>query len=391
MSLVVDNRETVSGQPALHALIIGVSQYPHLLGGSAPVADPWGMGQLTSTASTAALIAEWLQSPDTRLPVRLATLRMLLSPAPTEPHLTGRADPATLNNMIEEAAAWRADASAHRGGHTLFYFAGHGIQRTKEDAVFCLEDFRRPPFAALHHTIDLATLHAGMSPAPGRDDIARTQFYFVDACRVQPAEERNFAPMNTSAVFDRDLAGQDDRRSPVFYASISNATANAIPGRQTLFSIGLLECLKGAGADSLGQDDLGNDIWGVSVNSLDRALKLEIEDLNRAHQADQTYTQGGQFTDARICLLPGAPLVDIELSIDPEAARRAGALLIKSGDNVTRLQQPAPVLPHPVRQQLPAGLYSVEVSFSQQPPPFATCKRLKKAQAPRTPWKVTVA
>jgi hypothetical protein len=390
VSLIVDNRTTLAGEPALHALIIGVSEYPHLIGGSAPVADHWHMGQLTSTASTAAMIADWLQHPTTKLPRPLGTLRLLLSPSATEGHLAGLAAPATLANVIAEAVDWRRDASAHRDGHTFFYFAGHGIQRTKEDAVFCLHDFRQPPFGALHNTIDLATLHGGMSPAPGRDDIARTQFYFVDACRVQPKEEQNFAPRNTSAVFDRDLAGQDDRRSPVFYSSISNTAANAVPGRQTLFSMALLECLQGAGADSLGEDEGGNDIWGVSVNSLDRAMKLKIDELNREHQADQTYTQGGQFTDAPLCILPAPPLVDVELSIDPVAARLVGALLIKNSDNSTSLQQPPPVTPHPFKRQLPAGLYSIEVSFTQQPPPFATFMRLKKAQAPRVSWKVTV-
>jgi hypothetical protein len=390
VSLIVDNRIALAGEPALHALIIGVSEYPHLIGGSTPVADHWNMGQLTSTASTAAMIAEWLQDPATRLARPLGTLRLLLSPAASEGHLAGRADPATLANVIAEAVAWRQDASADRDGHTFFYFAGHGIQRTKEDAVFCLHDFRQPPFGALHNTIDLATLHGGMSPAPKHDDIARTQFYFIDACRVQPQEEQNFAPRNTSAVFDRALGGQDDRRSPVFYSSISNTAANAVPGQQTLFSIALLDCLKGAGADSFGEDDLGSDIWGVSVNSLDRAMKVKIDELNREHQADQTYTQGGAFTDAPLCMLPSPPLVDLELSIDPVAARLAGALHIKNSDNSTRLQQPPPVTPHPVKQKIPAGLYSIEVSFNQQPPPFATFMQLKKAQAPRARWKVTV-
>ena len=146
MSLVVDNRNALGDQPGLHALIVGVSQYPSLEGGATPVADPWGMGQLTSTASTAHMIAEWLKG--ALLPVPLATIRLLLSPAASEGHLAGIADPATLDNVIAEADAWRTDASSNRDSRTFFYFAGHGIQRNKEDAVFCLAGFRRPPFSA---------------------------------------------------------------------------------------------------------------------------------------------------------------------------------------------------------------------------------------------------
>jgi hypothetical protein len=347
------------------------------------------MGQLTSTASTAHKIAEWLKT--ARLPVPLATVRLLLSPAANEMHLVGISDSATLDHLITDADEWREDASTNRENYTFFYFTGHGIQRTKEDAVFCLEDFRRPPFTALHHTVDLATLRAGMSPAPGRDDIARTQFYFVDACRVQPEEQKNFEPMMTTAVFEKDLAGEDDRRSPIFYSSISNKAALALPDQQTLFSHALIDCLAGAGGDSLGEDEQGNEVWGVSVTGLDRALKMRIADLNREFGADQTYTQGGQFTEATICLLPSAPLVDVELSIDPDAARQAGELVVMANDNVVRLQRPAPVAPHPVKTQLEAGLYSVVVRFNPLASPFVTLTRLKKAHAPRVNWKVTVA
>jgi hypothetical protein len=388
VSLVVDNRAALAGAPGLHALIIGVSEYPFLAGGGSPVPDPWGMPQLTSTASTAHKIFQWLTS--AQLPVPLATVQLLLSPALSETHLAGVGDPATLDNVIVAADAWRTAASDNRDGYTFFYFAGHGIQRTKEDAVLCLHDFRRPPFGALHHAIDLLTLRTGMSPAPGREDIARTQFYFLDACRVQPEQQRHFEPMTTSAVFDKDLAGEDDRRSPVFYSSISNMAALAIPGQQTLFSRALIDCLNGVGADSLGEDENGNDRWGVTVTGLDRGLKLRIEELNRELQADQTYTQGGQFTQATLCVLTSPPLVDVELSIDPEAARLVGELVVTTDGDVVCVQKPAPVSPHPVKGQLKAGLYRVSVVFNAQPPPFGNFSKLKKAESPRVTWKVTV-
>lgn len=257
MPLLHDRRQALGATPAVHALIIGVSEYPFLAGGAQPVADSWGMDQLTSTAATAHTVFEWLRT--AQLPLPLATCRVLLAPsAVTEGHRAGLTHTPTLVNVLADASDWRDDAATHPDNITFFYFAGHGVQRNKEDAVLCLHDFRKPPAPALTNAIDLTTLRGGMSPSGSRPNIARTQFYFVDACRVQPAQFAKFQPLQTSAVFDIDLDGQDDRCSPVFYASVSNHVAGAIPGVQTLFSRALLECLRGDAGDSLGEDAAGN-------------------------------------------------------------------------------------------------------------------------------------
>jgi len=345
------------------------------------------MGQLSSTATTAQKITDWIKA--AQLPVPLATCRLLLSPSAGETALAGIADPATLDNVLAEADAWRTDASTDPGNITLFYFAGHGIQRNKDDAVLCLHDFRRTPGAALMRAVDVATIRAGMSPAPARPNIARTQFYFVDACRVQPEQLAKFRPMETTGVFDEDLGGEDDRSSPIFYSSISNKAALAVPAGQTLFSRALLECLTGAGGDSVGEDAGGNPLWGVTVPSLNRALEMRIEALNRQLGADQTYTTGGQFKESKICFLPSAPLVDVQVSIDPAAACAVGKLEVIANDNVVTLSQTAPV-PQPFRHRLPAGLYAVVLSFNPPAPPFVNSSKFQAAKAPNATWKVRV-
>jgi hypothetical protein len=385
VSLVVDNRAALSGQPGTHALVIGVSEYPFLMGGSSPVADPWDMGQLSSTASTAQKIVDWIKA--AQLPVPLATCRLLLSPSAGEAALNGVADAATLDNVLAEADAWRTDASTDPGNVTFFYFAGHGIQRNKDDAVLCLHDFRRTPGPALMRAVDIATIRTGMSPAPARPNIARTQFYFVDACRVQPEQLTKFQPMETTGVFDKDLAGEDDRSSPIFYSSISNKAALAVPAGQTLFSRALLECLTGAGGDSVGEDATGNPLWAVAVSGLNRALEMRIDALNRQLGADQTYTTGGQFKVSMICRLPGPPMVDVQFSIDPEAACAVGKLDVFADGNVVTLSQAAP-LPQPFRQRLPAGLYNVVLSFNPPTPPFVNSSKFQAAKAPNANWKV---
>jgi len=388
VNLLHDKRPELVGQPGVHALIIGVSEYPFLAGGANAVADPWDMGQLTSTASTAHKVFDWLKT--ARLPVPLATCRVLLSPSPTEPHLAGIGDPATFDNVFAAAHEWRTDASSHRGNITFFYFAGHGVARSKEDAVLCLHNFREPPPAApaLRRAIDVATLTAGMSPSPAQPEIARTQFYFIDACRVKPDQLSKFTQPQTTALWDPTSEGQDDRSAPVLYASVSNALAGAIPGVQTLFSRALIACLTGEAGDSLGEDAAGNPKWGVTIQSLTEALGEKIDEINVDLGGDQNYTIGGLNKPATICLLDQPPSVDVVLSVDPPAACEVSKLVITGNDGQPRVFDP-PFL-HPVQEKFQAGLYSVSMTFNPPAPPFADRTRFKEARAPRSDWKVSV-
>jgi hypothetical protein len=385
--LLYDERAALGTNPGVHAFIIGVSHYPFLAGGATPVADPWDLRQLTSSAASAHKIFEWIKT--ARLPVPLATCRVLLSPSPSEPHLAGLTDEATFDNVFADAHAWREDARTHASNITFFYFAGHGVQRDKEDAVLCLHDFRQPPATApaLRRTIDLATLRAGLSPSTTQPNIARTQFYFVDACREQPSQTKNFRDLKTGDLWDIELDGQDDRSSPIFYASVSNHTAGAIPGVQTLFSKALLACLEGEAGDSLGEDAAGNPEWGVTIESLNTALLQKVDELNRDLGGDQNYTTGGQFRPARVCLLQSPPKVTVVLQVDPEDASQLGRLVITGNDEVPKVYDPP--LNQPLEETLEAGLYRVEVSFTP-PAPFVNRMRLKEARAPRITWKVRV-
>jgi hypothetical protein len=375
-SLVVDRRQELAGAPGLHALIVGVGEYHHLTGGKAAVADPWGMGQLSSTASSAHGIYEWLvrASDEGRLPAPLATCRLLLSPAAGEVVATS-ARPATLQRFAAAAKAWRGDCNAGRDEVAFFFFAGHGVQLSREDAVLCLSGFRDPDFGFLHHAVSLANLRNGMAPAPGFEQIARTQLYFADACRVRPEEFAKFQAPGTTEVFDVALAGEDDRCAPIFYGAVSSQAAHAVPGGRTLFSSALLECLGGEAAVAVGEDPNGVVRYGVTAISLNEALLDEMIDrINRRYGADQTYANGGSFGSVTLCTLEGTPEVRLRLELVPAESHQRGRLrLVRQTDQETFEVQP-PIQPHPYERSLPYGIYRLELTFDP-PPPVAPVER----------------
>lgn len=378
MSLLHDRRGHHGAVAGVHALIVGVGAYPHLRDGTSPVGDPWDMGQLTSTASSAYKVYEWLLKADSegRLLAPLATCRVLLSPSPAEARLAGVGSAASVQNLAKEATAWRDDCKTSRDNVAFLYFAGHGVQRTTEDAVLCLEEFREPGFGTLFHSVSLANIVGGMAPAPGFEDIARSQFYFVDACRVRPDKFSEFERMGTTDVFDVALAAKDDRCSPIFYAAISNQPALADASSQTLFSRAILDCLDGEAGDSLGEDsNTGLAQWGITVNSLNEQLSsYKIDQLNREFQAQQTYAPGGQFRPGTICRLAAAPTVHFEVEMTPAAASQSCRLVL-SQTNGPVYQVSPPMNPHPHQVDLPAGIYHLEITFDSADPTYRQVKK----------------
>src|SRR6266850_4512990 len=74
--------------PGAHALVIGVGQYPHLLGGDADIIeDPMGLRQLESPPVSAKVFTHWLipkvdpqQAQFSNPDAPLATVDLVLSP-----------------------------------------------------------------------------------------------------------------------------------------------------------------------------------------------------------------------------------------------------------------------------------------------------------------------
>lgn len=377
--LVWDNRPALQAQnkAGLHVLLAGISNYPHLPGPNEPLtAAGLGMRRLSSTSLSAYLLLDWLaraeQAQQLHLP--LATVRLLLTPTPAEtakaPPLGGPAGPAmaqlgaarcTLDLLKDAAKSWRDDAGARRDAATLFYFAGHGIERSRGDQVILLEGFGGPGGRLLEHGVDVKSLRGGMAPTVDRQGIARTQIYFIDACRNLPSVVLTYQQLQASWLFDVVESGTDDRNAPIFFAAPPDGAAQAVPNEQTLFSIALLRCLKGEAAKPP-RDDAeapADTHWHVTSQSLNSGLEATLEELNRQYNGTQRWIADGFGEDVVLCYLNGPPKVPVRIMVEPGPAVPHVQVTVQ---DVTAPAQPlctfpAPGIAHPYQRDLVAGQY----------------------------------
>ncbi|WP_163542312.1 caspase family protein [Occultella kanbiaonis] len=269
--------------PAAHVLVIGVGNYPHLLGGSGPLAAKHGgLGQLTSCPESARAFAAWVIA-ELDTPVPLGSVTLLLSEADPSPFLhptTGArvaVARASADNVETALLQWRARGDAGAGERLVLFFSGHGIA-AGADLTLLAEDYGAKPHNALDGAVDFRNLVAAMDQC-----LAREQLYFVDACRVGSLALLSAGSNNGRPIFQQDLlapAQPQMRRAPVFYAALPGTSAYGTPGRPSVFTRALLAGLQGYGADDFDGGD-----WQVTPSRLQDAVEvlmaLEAPDLGR--------------------------------------------------------------------------------------------------------------
>jgi Caspase domain len=366
-SLIFGARGSAAKKPGIHALIVGVSDYPHLLGGSARLATQhMGMKQLSSAALTAFKVYRWLMDKPLSLP--LASVRLLLSPSQKEldieKELEGivkQVDRATLNNFLTAAREWQEDAVTDPNNITLFYFAGHGVQRTSGDHVLLLEDFGDGIGGTLRNSVNTQNLVGGMAASATNNNMARAQLYFLDACRVAPTVFKEFEWMNTADVWDVKRATFDNRAAVIFRASLPGDKAYALVGKQTVFSKALLDCLEG-GAGKL---DNESGKWYVSTNSLHGALQYYINETTEGQEAEQEYKADGVGGhQVVIRYLENAPPVELIVPVEPPEAFPDTVVEVFDEQNTPCQAQSGQNESH-YSYHLPGGYYTVKAKLTE--------------------------
>lgn len=332
MTLIIDNRKEMTGKPGLHIFIAGVSLYRHLpKGGGEPSTEDYGMQQLSSSALSAFKIYEWLCDKSRKFPSPIATCRLLLSPSAGEKENSPKlvelnVDECNRQNFAREMLEWRKDAGTNKNNITFFYFAGHGIQNTKRNTALLLDDFGDPNEGPLAKAAGTGNIFYGMSPSPHQNspfaNIARTQFYFIDCCRVMPQEIKDYDQIDIPKIFNVELSGCDDRHAPIFFASVPGAKAYALKNEQTYFSKILIECLNGGAGDASQEVETNEDPkWHVSAQTLNNALDKYFGEIASLPNTDQEFCLEGMPTgDRTIHWLDGPPMVKAKIKVNPSLA-----------------------------------------------------------------------
>ena len=168
--------------PGTHALIVGVGNYPHLIGGGADLyPEHGGMMQLSSPPLSALAFAEWLTSSFSHPDKPLASVHMIAGangPVEFEHPQSGVKtvlERPTFENLRQAVREWKARGDSHPDNLMLFYFCGHGIANGP-DLALILEDFGVDPDTALEYALDFRRFRLGMERCK-----ARHQCFLIDA------------------------------------------------------------------------------------------------------------------------------------------------------------------------------------------------------------------
>lgn len=353
--------------PGLHVLLVGVSDYPFLEGGEEEQASCYGLGQLDSAARTAAEMMRWVLAPAGQLAWPVRSLRLLASPSPVEraaSPVLADALPATLPNLRRAARAWRRDAAADPAGAALFYFAGHGVQRTRGDSLLLLSDFLDPDGATLAGAIDFNELYDGMAE-PAYPGMAQTQFYFVDSCRADFTGVQRLANATPAVLWDITEGGRDDRVAPIFFgASIGRpAFGAAVPGGVSAFGGDVITCLAGGAADLVRTPS--GSYWTVTIGAMAQALQQLVTEANRTPGRDLRSFSFDRWTnlDTVLVRLNKAPEVSCRFAVEPAEAVTHVAITLGA------LDQAAPFTFGPPcdltgRYRAPAGGYVISAAVA---------------------------
>jgi hypothetical protein len=388
-ALIVNN-PLPPATPGIHAFVVGVSDYRHLPPLDEPARDAtWRLTQLSSPAVSAFKIYQRLLQGDLRLPLK--TVRLLLSPSATElqaePALATitTPDPAQITvprasrDAFENAAHdWRLDATKNTDDLIIFFFAGHGVQRVIDEGILLLDDFLAPHRPPLQRSALVGNLRAGLTPSVKFPDIAKTQFFFIDTCLLEPQALAQFADPQVPQIFGPETGGPPDRReSAVLFSTVNRAAAIGRDGKPSHFAEALISALDNGAEDPVDPDGNG-PVWPVTAHTIKTAINLSYQRAKLGTMVKMDAYVG----EPVIRNLVAPPEVDLAILVRPDKLQYAIMLMDESDNPVPGL---APFNKAAFDVKIKAGFYKVEVACDRlHSNPFRSKLRFINQKA--SPW-----
>jgi hypothetical protein len=363
MSLVYPASDPGATTPQAHVLVIGVGRYPYLINGGGTLAiNHFNMGQLDSPPESAQAMANWLIAKSTTSHlnpnVPLGTVELLLSPTTYTDSAgsTRTVDDATFANISNAFETWLARCDRNADNVGIFYFCGHGLERT--DAFLLASDHGDSRYKPWRHTIHFSATELGVRAAAK----AKTFCWLIDACRNNPIDTTRWPLIAAQPLFNPPIQQMPPRVTQMLRATTLNDVAHGPPGGGiSYFTAALLRCLEKLGAES----PMAGSKWEVTTDSLRRAMEelmrrtpLPDGSFGKCDSGGSSNTFGQPTT---LHTLPGAAGVLVKITYEPEAALEFATLSAERTGQETRSRKPAP---EPWMLELEAAQYDIRARFA---------------------------
>ncbi len=340
---VIYQKATEGNTPGTHAIVIGVGNYPYLVGGAAPQSERFnrheGMGQLSSPPLSARSLASWLLTEFANTKRPLASLALLVSEEETQPLEAQPLVPepvvppsATFANIDSAVRAWKRRGDAHPDNLMLFFFSGHGVSQGT-DQLLLAEDFgqnHENPFAMAVH---FPGLFAGMKSC-----VSLNQYYILDTCRsassllIESYRRGGNLPVGQPIIFNYGPARTGNWQTACLFSTLMGQNAYSREGRETVFVDTLLQSLRSYGSYRVTEDDS----WRVSTDS----LKKGVEHLLGRNPEQSQWTALYGHSEFDLHYLKEPPKVSVTIRCQPQENNRVATLSYMLNERVIDSRPP---------------------------------------------------
>ena len=277
----------IARKAGAHAVIIGVSDYPHLSGGNAPpndlASDNGGLGQLEVSAKTAAKVFNWLKQTGQVAGALIATCRLLLAPRPDEraevEQITGgayaSADFVSVRAAIE---AWGKDifagADDPNPNIAFFFFSGHGTEHMASPALLMTDILNpRTPDGARKAVALMPLCHAVKTYGINR------ALFFVDACRDVPGVARTLNITGVEILAPYAYPPRSHDALLCLHSTKAGGSAYQVPGdTATIFGQVVIDALDGPPPTYQPYDTTAVP-WRLIFSQLESHVKQRVRQL----------------------------------------------------------------------------------------------------------------
>lgn len=302
MALIFDHRE--DGKPGVHAILIGVGNYPFLKPGPQQYAPAAGLDQLESPLYSIEAFAEWLRAEMNVAATPLRTLRVL-GASPTREPLVSISEPSFVN--IDKAVRdWYDDVDTHQDNLALFYFCGHGIKVGEVHALLA-EDFGQNRHNPFNHALDPDMLANAMRKAR-----ANRQIFLIDSCSAPVDLPEDLEPAPQTIISASKNINLANGQHVLLRASEFGTSAFGMTKGPSLFMEAFLESMQGAGMVKIGGK------WVIQTEMLKIALNWLVG-LKPEGQG-QIVGSGGVGLSSPFVFheISGDPIIPVKVWCDPK-------------------------------------------------------------------------